>query len=349
VAAIVLPLYAPGRPAASVDASLRQALAVLDRARKCAVLWFAEIQRRELYRELGFPSLEVYATQQLGFSRNRFLQFRRLAGDLERLPRLREAVERGEIGWTKAQLVTRAATEATEEEWVDRGRRLSRRELAAEVKRARDTRPADRELGLDAPAASAADPPTTLTFRLDGLQLARYEALIEQVHKRRLVPRDADRTEILLTALATLVEGGEGLRRRNGPPARVVVQRCPECERTAAVTRQGERRLSEAQAAAVMCDAEMQDGRGRTRATIPPSVRAAVLARDRHRCTTSGCGATRFLEVHHVVPRRAGGSNRADNLVTLCNRCHRFAHDARSTPSHVDARISRRERAEEVP
>jgi len=65
----------------------------------------------------------------------------------------------------------------------------------------------------------------------------------------------------------------------------------------------------------------------RNRATIPPKVRIAVLARDRHRCATPGCGAAHFLEVHHVVPRGLGGSNRADNLVTLCSRCHRFAHE----------------------
>jgi 5-methylcytosine-specific restriction endonuclease McrA len=68
-----------------------------------------------------------------------------------------------------------------------------------------------------------------------------------------------------------------------------------------------------------------QQGRP-NRATIKPSVRAAVLSRDRHRCATPGCRSAHFLEVHHITPRSQGGSNRAENLVTLCSRCHQFAH-----------------------
>ncbi|MBK7673255.1 MAG: hypothetical protein IPJ24_17995 [bacterium] len=54
-----LPEFTPGQPAGAVDAALRQALAVADQAHRCAVLWFAEVQRRELYRVLGHASLEL--------------------------------------------------------------------------------------------------------------------------------------------------------------------------------------------------------------------------------------------------------------------------------------------------
>jgi hypothetical protein len=62
MAACTLPDFASGLPAARVDASLRQALGACDRAHKCAVLWFAEVQRRGLYRQLGHASLQLYAT-----------------------------------------------------------------------------------------------------------------------------------------------------------------------------------------------------------------------------------------------------------------------------------------------
>jgi hypothetical protein len=79
--------------------------------------------------------------------------------------------------------------------------------------------------------------------------------------------------------------------------------------------------------AALTCDAHVQWPGKPNRATIKPSVRAAVLARDRHRCATAGCRSTHFLEVHHVQPRSQGGSNRAENLITLCSRCHGFVHE----------------------
>lgn len=64
--------------------------------------------------------LELYAVHGLGFSRNRFWQFKRLADDLDRLPALHDAVTEGRVGWTKAQQVARIATPATESSWVER-------------------------------------------------------------------------------------------------------------------------------------------------------------------------------------------------------------------------------------
>jgi len=335
MAALILPEFANGLSAARVDESLRLALVAVDRARECAVLWFAEVARRALYRDLGFASLELYAVEGLGFSRDRCFQFKRLAEDLERLPLLKEAVVRGEVGWTKAQQVARVATPASEARWVATAAAVGRRELAVEVKKARSRARARRatagELGLSALADVAADPPTTVSFRLDGLQLTRYEALLERAYKLGLVPRGASREEVLLSALEALTEGGDLCRHKSGksrPGIQIVVRRCPVCNEAAAVTSHGERALTQSQAEQVACDAVVREATGPNRATIAPSVRAAVLARDQHRCTR--CGATRFLEVHHRTPRHEGGSNTADNLTALCSRCHQF-HHARST------------------
>ncbi len=340
-----LPGFTPGLAAVRVDQSLRLAIAAADRAQECAVLWFAEVARRSLFRELGFASLELYATEGLGFSRNRYFQFARLAEDLDRLPRLREAVVSGELGWTKAQQVARVATPASEGRWVAKAATVSRRELEGEVKVAR-AKAKQRRASTVAPRlafapttvdAPAADPPTTLTLRLDGVQLARWEALLERAHKLGLVPAGASREEVVLAGLAALVEegeegakGGGELRRRNSRKslsgAQIIVKRCPVCERVAVVTSRGDRVLDPVTAEALACDAVVRGDDGPNRATIPPAVRAKVLARDGHRCATPGCGATRFLEIHHLTPRGDGGSNRAENLVTLCARCHRFRH-----------------------
>ncbi len=383
VAAIVLPslpAFAAGRPAAEVDAALRQALGVCDRARECAVLWFAEVQRRSLYRALGFASLQLYATQALGFSDNRYWQFKRLADDLDRLPALQSAVAAGEVGWTKAQQVARVATPATQAAWVGRAKAVGRRELERDVRAARAAaRPthgaqvAQLSLaagsgagqagcaghagapvagGCLAPDAAAADrpaagSPAAITLRADALQVARFEALVEKARKLGAVARGADRLEVVLAGLEALVgdvapplEGDVATSRAQpraaaraprsaaaAPAFQIVVQECPACAAAATVTARGDLPLVPAQAERARCDARVREGERPNRATIPPKVRAAVLARDRHRCATPGCGATRFLEVHHLVSRSAGGSNRAGNLVTLCARCHGFAHE----------------------
>lgn len=59
------------------------------------------------------------------------------------------------------------------------------------------------------------------------------------------------------------------------------------------------------------------------RSTLPPSLRYKVLRRDRNTC--KGCGARApdvELEVDHIVPVSRGGTDKLDNLKTLCKDCN---------------------------
>lgn len=49
------------------------------------------------------------------------------------------------------------------------------------------------------------------------------------------------------------------------------------------------------------------------------TLRAAVLARDGHRCVVPGCSEFATI-VDHIQARRAGGADRLDNLRSLCKR-----------------------------
>jgi 5-methylcytosine-specific restriction endonuclease McrA len=57
------------------------------------------------------------------------------------------------------------------------------------------------------------------------------------------------------------------------------------------------------------------------------------------------CGATEKLSVHHIVRPQDGGSDRADNLLLLCDRCHRRQHKTPrffgNASSHPSPRFSR--------
>jgi hypothetical protein len=64
----------------------------------------------------------------------------------------------------------------------------------------------------------------------------------------------------------------------------------------------------------------------RARQTIPPALRRAILVRDQHRCRVPGCNNSRFLDLHHVLPRSEGGANHPANLLTLCGAHHRGVH-----------------------
>jgi hypothetical protein len=379
--------FRAGLSAREAHARLSQALIALREAERNAVLWFAEILQRRLYRELGYSSIHLYAAEALGFSPSKTSQFIGLAESLERLPALRQSVATGELPWTKAREVAKVATPRSEGAWIRFAKQSGRRELEGKIASARARAAAARKpaqpLLLDeavhavrsaaslaappaiapvalfaiapvAPSAArpASDPvvaelPVILGFRLSPEQAAHYEALVERLHKlraRRSAPsRGQTREEILLEAFAALVEieeaqatdpegdkagrhsAAEFTRVKN--PAQIVVYHCDTCKQGTLRMRQGERAVKPATMDRLLCDARIQ-GLGKiNRATIPPATRRTVLARDGYRCRMKSCGGTRFLEVHHIVPRGRGGSNKPDNLLTLCTRCHQLLHE----------------------
>lgn len=55
------------------------------------------------------------------------------------------------------------------------------------------------------------------------------------------------------------------------------------------------------------------------------SRKEAVMNRDSYTCQICGAKNTR-LEVHHIVYRSKGGTDNEDNLITLCESCHKKIH-----------------------
>ena len=54
---------------------------------------------------------------------------------------------------------------------------------------------------------------------------------------------------------------------------------------------------------------------------LDENIRKATILRDGYKCME--CGKTDcILEVHHIKPRRLGGSDTISNLITLCSKCH---------------------------
>ena len=65
--------------------------------------------------------------------------------------------------------------------------------------------------------------------------------------------------------------------------------------------------------------------RGKNKPKISAKLRARVFARDEYRCVK--CGVQTPLTVDHVIPRSAGGSNRFENMQTLCEPCNHDKDD----------------------
>ena len=375
-----------GETAAKAHSALKVAVDAMEEAEHCAVLWFGDIRNRGLFRELGYSSINQYAAMELNFSRTKTGDFIQLADKLDDLPAVREAVARGEIGYTKAREIVKVATARTEKMWLDEAATSSRRELEQKVsqvrRRARSARNANPDQGeLLSPTAVAgamspeamAEAPVRVSLEMSAEQFARYEALWERLYKlggvpsgvagKRGKPSGRAKADVILEGLTALVEtldttrqsaprGGNDMHRNSAPRGnidtgniappggthtanllapsphfQIHVHKCPECQKATVQTSRGELTCSEADLARAECDSRVKKPGQRNTATVAPAVRRAVLARDRFRCQAPGCGHTRFLEVHHLTPRKLGGGNNSENMITLCASCHRLVHE----------------------
>ncbi len=350
-----------GLPVREAHEQLLCALAELRRAERGALLCFAEIQERKLYRELDYSSIQLYAQEALGFSRSKTFQFLRLAESFDRLPKLKSAVAKGEVSWTKAREVVKVASRRIEARWIREAKTCSSRQLERKVvaaKAASEAKSSPQTSLLDCHRAEeGTSPPASgplpleaqsvkLSLSFTAEQFGQFESLLETLRKRG---EKGSREELILAALDAMGHGhsgsapGEraagspseeaGRKRRESPcgdfssPRQIIIYRCEDCGKASVQSSRGLLPMSSAEAAVAECDARVLVPGERNRATIPPALRREVLARDRHRCRVKGCGRAHFLEVHHLVPRSAGGENRPENLVTLCASCHRLLHE----------------------
>ena len=315
-----IPSFEAGRDARAAHHSLRQCVAVMDRAKHCAVLWFGEILKRRLYEDLGYSSIFQYASEELGFSTSRTGDFKRLAEKLSELPKVKARVASGELGYTKAREIVKVAAPETQDAWLEVATAQSRRQLETTVKRARVQAPAAQAALL--PPVAPPPPPATrqVSFGMSPSQYARFESLMAKIGPR------ADRAELLLDMMEAFVDRADSPRGESPPRTQIHVHDCPTCGSMTVETPRGSIELADEEAETARCDARVHRPGERNRSTIPPRVRRLVLARDRHRCRRKGCNHTRFLDIHHLVPRSRGGTNHPVNLVTLCPACHRLAH-----------------------
>ena len=61
--------------------------------------------------------------------------------------------------------------------------------------------------------------------------------------------------------------------------------------------------------------------------------RRVTLDRDGRQCQL--CSSKTELHVHHIRPLSRGGTNRYENLITLCRRCHNAQHGRRFSATDI--------------
>jgi hypothetical protein len=312
----------------------------------------------------GFRSCAEWLSWRVGLDLGAARERVRVAHALGALPRLAEALARGELSYAKVRALTRVATPATEARLLTVGRagtaahveriirawrRVDRRAEAREAA----CQHAGRTLRVIQDEDGTVEIRGRLTPEAGALLMRALEAARETLYQRARRAADTSpagdpgmaaptRAQQQADALVLLAEtalhqeldpGAPGERYQVVVHVDAAVLADPEQEGQTAL--EGGIRVSAEISRRLACDGSRvvmrhdPDGRivevgARTR-TIPPALRRALHHRDQA-CRFPGCQG-QIREGHHVQHWASGGPTMLSNLVSLCRRHHRAVHE----------------------
>src|SRR6266480_2881346 len=312
----------------------------------------------------GFRSCAEWLSWRIGLDPGAARERVRVARALATLPRLSQALTRGELSYSKVRALTRVATPETEQRLLAVGRAGTTEHVERIVRGWRRVdRKAEAREGARQHASRALHvyPDTDGTVTVRGRLTAEVGALLvqaltaarERLYQQALA-EDAGTGAIYVSAdtptmaqqqadaLALLAETALHHGIDPGAPGeryQVVVH--VDAEVLADADQPGQSVLADGArvpagtSQRLACDASRvvmrhdRDGRvvevdARTR-TIPPALRRALHHRDRG-CRFPGCGV-RFGQGHHIRHWAQGGPTTLSNLAMLCRRHHRAVHE----------------------
>src|SRR5437867_4375448 len=310
----------------------------------------------------GFSSCAAWLSWRVGLDLGAARERVRVARALATLPRLAQALARGELSYAKVRALTRVATPETEDRLLAVGRagtachverivrgwrrvdRIAEARETAQRHNGRALRVYQDEDGMVVIRGRLA--PEAGAVLLQALAAAR-ETLYQQKRQTFANLDDVSAETLPLEqqqadALALIAEsalhhgidpGAPGERYQVVVHVDAAVLADPEAPGQS-VLEDGVR-VSAETSQRLACDASrvvMQHGRdgrvvevGAGTRTIPPAIRRALHHRDRD-CRFPGCGV-RFGQGHHIRHWAQGGPTTLSNLALLCRRHHRVVHE----------------------
>jgi hypothetical protein len=324
-----------------------------------------EFDLRQGWKAYHFSHCSEWVNMKCGMAPGTAREKLRVANALLDLPQTSSAFAKGDLSYSKARSMSRAATPTTEEQLLD----FALHATAAQVDRhCMELRNVQRNISTqDANHAHAArylscsphsDGSVTLSVELPketadlvmkALELAVPRLTNEDVYEEEALgegnaPRGASvnaatlfqqQADALVEISKSYLAGGSDRKSCTADHYQVTVhvdekalRGDPDAESKSDLPIETVRRLC--------CDGALVPvtegvnrkllNVGRKHRVVQPALKRALLARDKC-CRFPGCTHDRWLDVHHVVHWADGGETSLANTIMLCSKQHRLLHE----------------------
>jgi hypothetical protein len=273
------------------------------RAERKLIGLLQEIDDLRGYRELDCKSLHEYATRALKLSDAVAYTLITLARKSKTVPALKDKIESEALTISNARMIAPILTPANQTEWILKAEVLPKRELERELKRE---------------FPELISPERSRYVTEDRMELK--VGVSEKVHRelKRVQDLLCQKTGKAATLEETLAAMAEVYLEKHDP--------LKKAERAL------ERKKSSPHGEQTLVAPKLVPGPNipLPRMPLPNAILHAIRLRDQNRCTYGEphqrCAEVRWLDVHHVILRSAGGSDTIENLVTLCRAHHQMQH-----------------------
>lgn len=304
-----------------------------------------EFDRTDGWARQGARSCADWVAWRLNWDGNTAREHVRVARALGQLPRIDAVFARGELSYSKVRAMTRVATPENEElllvdaqystgtqlETICRKYAMVRRGVAPTPEDDQDRRRVTRRDLDDGMVRIQA------TLHPEEAEIV-WAALTRIAGERNAQHGTFSRADALMELVQQMTRGRSPDRTPTDVVVTVAVESLAETTTAplvAATTADGAC-LSTQTARRLACDAGIvtmiEDAKGncvsvgRKTRSIPPSMKRALLRRDKM-CRFPGCRNHLFVDGHHVEHWANGGETRLSNLVLLCSAHHRYVHE----------------------
>ncbi len=278
-----------------------------------------EVSRARAFEKWGFTSLFDYCVRELKLSEASSCNFTAVARKAAEVPALAAAIQAGELSVSKARKIVPVLTNDNHDEWLSLAKNSTTRQVEKAVAVANPQAIVKEKLKYVGENRVL----MTAEFSEEEIGLLKRVAdLVSQKTKKACSQREA-----LVAGLRSYIERNDPVAKAERATTRV------ECSGAGLTKLQNRKNETSAfpHAGSTQSLRKSVAGQKHKRQTYPAALVHAVTIRDERQCTRrsidgSRCGATRWLDVHHIVPRSIGGADTLENLTTLCSAHHRMEH-----------------------
>lgn len=276
-----------------------------------------EVCRRRLHRHRGFTSIHEFAAKLAGMSYPKVDRILQLSRKLEDKPKLREAFESGEVGYSKIAKVAYIAKSETDGFWAEKVQTESCTTIDLSVKEEKS----EKSVYID--SFQSEFQRGKLTFNVDPEIERKFRALKQKLEKQSGETMSYGEVlgELMKMVEKVAVSAQASLAQESSAQAssaqkvqaekQVTIKVCPDC-----------------------AEKKAKEAKGKTAPTI---VKRLVLARQNNQCARAHCTHPPS-DLHHINGYALTGSHSPEGLEYLCEKHHKLAH-----AQHEFVQVYRRE------